>query len=567
MVTILKLILFFISNIGFYKLLSKKTKIDTHFIPMLTIGIQIFVLFISGILNMLSIAALGLYISGIVMFLYYLYKDKKTFFNEFNINYLIFILGIIILTICLVGHEFINYDNFSHWAMVVKSMLLNNRYPNFMDSVISFQEYPLGTASYIYYFSKMIGNAEWIQMLGQNYMVMAFSFPILKYVEKNKALTYIFYFMFMNFILSYNVLTNDLAVDTILPIVGFGVTLFIYEEGIKDKNIIYLIPLFVTLFLVKNSSIFFIIIDVILLISLMIKNNEIKNIKLWGIMSTPILTWLVWHKHTKYVFESASASKHAMTLSNYMNVFRNKSMSDMITIASKAIKWVITARETYIFLGFVLLLGIVIAIVAKKHLKRYVKISSLLLGIYLFYVIGIILMYIFSMPLNEAIVLASISRYYRTILIFIYTILGAYIVKLISKNNIKNVVMASIILICMINLVNVASLDKYGNIFNIAKEDSIREEVENTIEINNLDNEKDYIICISSSDSGYRYYLYKYLLFKDIGVIIVKNNDDTKYFDNYDYIINNDRENEIINEWLDLNYSNQKTNEIIKLGE
>ena len=565
--TILRLILFLISNIGFYKLLSKKTKIDMHFIPMLIIGLQIFILFISGILNILFITSILLYIGGISIFVYYLFKDKD-FINEFkNTNYLVFILSIVILTICLLGCKFINYDNFSHWALVVKSMLINNRYPNFMDSVILFKEYPLGVATYIYYFSKMVGNAEWIWMLGQNIIIMAFSLPILKYVKKNKILAYIFYLFFINFILSYNSLINDLAVDTVLPLVGLGITLFIYEEGMKDKNIIYLIPLLSLLFLIKNSGIFFIIIDIVLLIYLMKKNGKLKDIKLWGIMSTPILTWLVWHQHSKYVFDGASSSKHAMTLSNYMNVFKNKSINDMITIASKAIKWIITCRETYIFLGFIIILGLLIYIASKKSMKRYMKITTLLLGIYLFYVVGIILMYIFSMPLNEAMVLASISRYYRTILIFIYGILAIYSIKLISQYEIKNIVMISIILISLINVINIVSLDKYGNVFNVSKNAIEREKIEEIININKLEKDKKYIICISSSDSGYNYYLYKYLLFNDIGVIVVRDYDDTKYFDNYDYIINTDQNNIIINEWLELNYSNQINNEIIKLGE
>ena len=119
----------------------------------------------------------------------------------------------------------------------------------------------------------------------------------------------------------------------------------------------------------------------------------------------------------------------------------------------------------------------------------------------------------------------------------------------------------------MINVINIVSLDKYGNVFNVSKNAIEREKIEEIININKLEKDKKYIICISSSDSGYNYYLYKYLLFNDIGVIVVRDYDDTKYFDNYDYIINTDQDNTIINEWLELNYSNQINNEIIKLGE
>jgi predicted amidohydrolase len=38
-------------------------------------------------------------------------------------------------------HEFVHYDNFSHWAVVVKSMLIENQIPTAASAIIDFKSY------------------------------------------------------------------------------------------------------------------------------------------------------------------------------------------------------------------------------------------------------------------------------------------------------------------------------------------------------------------------------------------------------------------------------------------
>ena len=49
-----------------------------------------------------------------------------------------------------------HYDNFSHWALIVKSMSLTNSFPSFKTDVIMFTSYPPGSAVFIYYFINII---------------------------------------------------------------------------------------------------------------------------------------------------------------------------------------------------------------------------------------------------------------------------------------------------------------------------------------------------------------------------------------------------------------------------
>ena len=53
-----------------------------------------------------------------------------------------------------------HYDNFSHWAVVVKNMLITHRFPDAYSAMIDFKSYPLGSSSFLYYFCSVVGSEE-----------------------------------------------------------------------------------------------------------------------------------------------------------------------------------------------------------------------------------------------------------------------------------------------------------------------------------------------------------------------------------------------------------------------
>ena len=151
-----RMILFFLSSIGYWEFFRRKSNISVYFLPGFTVASQITILFIAGLLNCLEPAYIMLFVAGLILAVYYLITEKK----EFPVAYLnegfIFLFGTTCLCmIALKGSIFIHYDNFSHWALVVKNMLQTNRFPNFEDAVIDFQAYPLGSSIYIFYFTKL----------------------------------------------------------------------------------------------------------------------------------------------------------------------------------------------------------------------------------------------------------------------------------------------------------------------------------------------------------------------------------------------------------------------------
>lgn len=568
-----KLIVFIISTVGYWKLLSKKTKIDMHFFPALTICIQIFILFFAGILNCLFIISLCIYVIGIGVFVYYCIKEKRKFLDEFKSWDFIILAGILMcIAIVLKGKIFIHYDNFSHWAIVVKDMLTFDRYPNFKDTFILFQEYPLGSSTYIYYMTKMISQSESMQMFAQSYMIISFIFPIMKYIKKNRIVQYLMIVLFIDFILCYNIAITELLVDTLLAVTGFFSVLFVYEKVYKDydeKNLVYIIPIFSTLVLIKNSGIFFIVINIILMLKTMKREKCISNKKMWLAIFSPIITYFLWNRHCAYVFNVAKYSKHAMTASNYINGIKEKGLQDILYIVKGVIKNTAINRNFIIIVIFTIIIGIIITIFNRKNIKNFLKLNAYIYTIFISYLIGLIGMYIFSMPLNEA--LAAIERYEKTMFIFMYLFFIIEIIKLLNNFEYKKIKdsICIIAIICLIILVNISSFKQYKSIFSIEYNKANRDKLESIVKENNLTGQNKYLIAIKKDDFGYNYHLLEYLTFtsKPQTLIVKDSSILDKYKDKYDYLINLDTENEILRNWIQENYQGQENKNLVKLGE
>ena len=184
---LIKLLLFLLSGLGFWEFIYRKTAVNIYYLPSMTIAIQVTVLIISGLLNCLNEFSNMLYISGLIYLFYCTYKERNIHYLKkyFNTGYIFMFCTFIFLIFLLKEKLFLHYDNFSHWAIVLKPMLYNNRFPNFTDKIIAYKQYPLGSSVWVYYFAKFISHKEWIQMLGQNFAILSCILPVFIYCKKN----------------------------------------------------------------------------------------------------------------------------------------------------------------------------------------------------------------------------------------------------------------------------------------------------------------------------------------------------------------------------------------------
>lgn len=580
MTIIFKFLLFLISNIGYFSFVTNKLKIKKEFAPLVTISLQMMVLFFAGLFNVLKVSSILIYLIGIILFVKYVVntiKSKKSLVDilENNTSIIFLLVVLCVMAILLNNAILYGYDNFSHWGLIVKQMLSTNRLPRFSDTIIQFQQYPLGISSYIYYFSNMVGNKECIWMIAQNYVVLCSLLPLTMYIKKNKIISYITAMLFVDFILCFCIPINSLLVDTALPIFAFGTIMFIKEYCNDKKGLLLCIPLMSSLAIIKNSGIFFVIIDVVFIIYMMIKNKDWKNIYYYITVMSPFAITYLWNRHCLYAFSNAASAKHSMTIENFSNIFKGKTTPDIIAIGRNVLTSSFMGVKLYCIIGFILAVGILI-IVANKYNKKENKIVGywrfiiLILIIYVAYMIGTFGMYVFSMPYQEAMGLAGFERYRNTVLILTYCLIFRYVIKLINLEYVKKHIRIgiSVLLVSIVIITNYVSFGKYRSIFNIDFKTGYetRNSLQKVIDENKLDMNKKYVVALGSSDDGYMHYLLRYIFSNDNNRAIVVDNDFENKINGFDYLINYANGNEKLDLYLNKYYSSQVNKKVINLS-
>jgi len=404
--TLIKLALFGFSTLGSFEFIRKtaKDKVDLFFLPSLTIALQVTILFFAGILNLLPEASRLIYLAGLAAFAMSLWKYKGLRFVKDYINdgYIISLIILIIMGAGVKGKLFAHYDNFSHWAMVVRHMLEVHHFPNFESSLIYFQEYPLGSSSYIYFFAGMINKSESMQMLAQTYMILAALLPLFSFVAKRSVKIDLVYIVFVNFVLTYNIKPGDLLVDTLLPSVGICALLFAKKHCIyeNDKLHFWLLSCYlIQLIQIKNSGLFFVAAVMAVCLKQYWKGaNRLNNL---CAALFPFLTLVIWQKHCKYVFPTAATTKHAMTVENYKSVFGDKTAEDIKTICTGMARVSFTSRGILALLGIAAIIGCCVFFFSRNDWKDYKNCFLFTLIFYVCYQLGMLGMYLFSMPGGE----------------------------------------------------------------------------------------------------------------------------------------------------------------------
>lgn len=568
-VSVLRLVLLFLSNLGYWEFIRKKTGIHKYFAPSLTVVFQITVMFFAGLLNCMVAATAILWAVGILFLLINLKSLYKGSYREYLSPGYIFLIGMTCVSlIVLRGQIFTAYDNFSHWAIVVKVMLANNRMPNFQDAVIMFQEYPLGSSVYIYYFAKIVADAESVQMCAQVYMMLSMIMPVFIYLKKHQVLGFIEIVLFTNFIFTFNIGIHDLLVDTLLPLVGAAGWLF--WKNRDDANVRpYLVGVsfYLTAALqIKNSGILFAGLGAIFLLVYLIKTRkDAAAVLASGVL--PFITLYLWKRHCAYMFSGAATSKHAMTAANYSSTFGAKTPEEIQTIVSGMGKFSVTGTDFYLFVAALAVTLVIAYVFARNLFKESVKLVISLTVLYALYCVGMLLMYLFSMPGGEATTLASDVRYRRTIFIVAYAILMAFYMKVLSDAVIRWR-MAICFAAMTALLVATWRMDAGSFPTFLSRADaSEREWFENEISAYGVPQGSNYAAVLSGDDAGYVYYLLRYLLMSPDGTS-VEVTDPAQMDDigSRQYLFVYSKDNKIVNDWIQANYPDQAGNDVIVLG-
>lgn len=422
---------------GYISFLSRKWKIRAEFGPAVVCAGISMVMFVAGIWNILRPVAVVITLAGLVLFAWYLkelFKNKRVLGVRNTVVLVVWFCVLLYFAVLIKGGVFTRYDNFSHWATVVKSMTINHRIPNFQDELIMFQAYPLGSALFIYYACTVVGATEMCFSWAQILMLVSFLLPLAAFVHKKRMLIGLIVPLYAAFALVFNVSIYELLVDTLLPLAAVALICMLasgdYLEQRGNEKILcgMLIPLNFFLVNVKNSGLFFVLVGWIAFLCFYWKRlaaeKSLRRFYLIGNVLVPLAGMFLWSRHVAYAFSGGDVSKHAMSAENYSLIFADKTAENISRIGRKMLRKMTNFQSTpnQILMIVVILLVVVAALQFMAH-KNYKSPVKWLLGIgavYGSYQFFVFCMYVFSMPTAEAMDLAGYSRYVGTILIFIY---------------------------------------------------------------------------------------------------------------------------------------------------
>ena len=577
-ISIGRLILFFMSSAGYWEFFHKKCKINLFFLPGFTVAFQISVLFAGGILNCLKPVFILLFVIGLILVTYYLITEKKDFVIKYiNEGYIFFFCAVCICLLAVKGKVFIDYDNFSHWGLVVRNMLRTDRFPNFQDTIILFQSYPLGSSVFIYFFSKIISQSESVQMLAQCYMMLSFILPLFKYGKNNKVFHIVILSVFTNFIFCYNTKITTILVDTLLPLEGMAAVFFIFSECIKKKekgekvSLLCAIPFLCTAIQIKNSGVFFVALSCVVIITAVIRYKMDWRSGAAACIS-PFISLYLWQAHCAYVFSAGLTTKHAMSISNYINNFSSKTQEDITVILEKIRSILVGGKEFFFLIGFLVVVTVLSVIFIRQGYKRIIEVWAVCVSIYVIYMLGMFFMYLFSMPTAEATVLDGWPRYRRTIFVALYYIIMWFLLCEFSQIESRKKRYAALFVTVLVLVITWRyERGSFVTIFSSpsAHENDLAERrawIENAIEEYGIPSNKSYIICSPNGDGGYTWVLCRYLFNSNSSQVSsrnIKEENQLKDAAQYDYVILYDSENEIIKQWVAENYPDQIDQDVI----
>lgn len=445
---IIGLIFFGLSLIGYSSTL-RLLHVNPYFTWITSILVQIMFLYVFAMMNILRI---GIWLTTSLGFLLLVgrlvlgYLGKVSIHHEglhlFDI-WMIF-LGTV-MALVLLNSPLIHYDNYSHWATIVKFLYYTGHLPGASDTIISFTSYPPATALFITQFVTFTGFHEGTMLVAQFILIWAASYTIFSTLrDRSRGLNSMLLCLTIaiSYVFNINIRLNNLLVDYVLAIITVAALTGIFVYRNRPKMLTVHVALFIgSLLLIKNSAAFFVVIIAIYYLYILIKYSPRSG---WlkrtlqvsghflGALVLGAIPFIWWEIHVHSTF---TASKHEINASAYHSQLVHDGTKGFVSIGQAFIHQIfnIGSLSTQ---GFLLLnIGLIISWAIIKYLchrpNKLLKLLGWLDLITFLYYFSLLGMYLLSMPFAEAITLDGFERYMSTVVVlnlFIGMICLVYII-------------------------------------------------------------------------------------------------------------------------------------------
>ena len=509
-------------------------------------------------------------------------EQMKGYYKDLLLILIIYIIIIIIFK----NFKFNVWDDFTHWGLTVKNMVIFNKLPNGPESTIFFKTYPpiTGILQYSFnYYCNLFhnGNIEGNSLIITSFFIITILVSIIsmKDIKKINVKLILLGILFIVLPIFNKEVYRSLYVDSILGLMGAYI--IIYFESTKSNLTsikfrifdLILATMFLTLVKATGSAIvifcliYFIIglftssdrkKDTITIITIALSSQLIK--KSWNhyLVNTNIQE--IWH-----------TSK--ITINSILNIFKGNGEIYQYKTIANFFKNILGNSIGFVPFIVYFLLIITILFIKWKRDKSDTTLKLLVFNliIMIIYPISLLVMYVFIFSPVEAENLASFSRYLSTILIFL-VIIDIYFI--INENQInKNIKLFIFILIVLVFSNSTIKKLTYGRSKELKKAEELRSSVTLPSQIITKNSK---IYFVSQDDNGIKFWVYRYLItpMKTQNEYYIKDVDILKDLGDYDYIYLNNIDQSFENKYKNLfvgkiesnkYYKVNKTNDGIKL--
>lgn len=421
-------ILLVFSFLGYLLLVRKVLSLPWEFTPVFVFSSIACFVFFSGLAGQLYIGSMIIMILGLLAFvamaLLWL-RQGAALRISFSLSQLCFLAGSIIFLLVLFQNKLTHYDNFSHWAIVLKQMLSTDAFPTPDSNLIDFKNYPLGISSFLYYVCRFAGHSQSMMLLAQGLLIFSCFYAMFGVIsEKRRFLLFAFLGLGLSTLSFFNITIriNNLLVDFLLPIYALAIFAIVYRyrDDMKRACIVVL-PLAGLLTIIKSTGIIFAAIGLIFLVYTWLTHWKRPGWKYTlGVVSTigvSLLPYFAWSWRMSTVFRGID-NKFDVSASGLQMEKTPEQMREIISLFLKSSIDLTTrpALGIVIFQVVVIAASVFVAVVLKKKWNLWKALIALDVILVLYYA-GILGLYLYSMPLDEAIWLAGFERYASSIVV------------------------------------------------------------------------------------------------------------------------------------------------------
>lgn len=433
-VSVIGFIIFLIAQLGYTGML-RQLGVNKYLSWITAMIVQTLLLYAFAMLNLLPFALkavilLGVGIEVVRIALLFFRRGQLAFEGIHYFDIWMLAIGIILGKV-LYASPLLHYDNYSHWALIVKFLLFQGHLPTAAEPLITFTSYPPATALFITQFVSWVGFSGGAMLLGQFLLIWASfyaTFAVLR--DRSRALnafTLCFVISITN-VFNIAIRMNNLLVDFILPIVTAAGIAGVYAYREHPKLQVFTAAIFsAELLLIKNSGAMYVVMIGCYLLYVLIKQQTGHWLKRcgkslgWTVLSmgAGYLPFYWWNQHVHATF--AAVSKHQISTQAYKHQLAGESSTVIMKIGHKFLQQILSLNSLSTRGVLLINLSLLIAWIVIRlfmHKKNNLLATLIALDIsFIAYYISVFAMYIVSMPYAEAILLDGCERYLSSMVI------------------------------------------------------------------------------------------------------------------------------------------------------